>query len=85
MIRGERRCALAALLVLFAACAIPLEGATRVHLITTGGTIANASSGRLTPDALLRMLPHGAPPGIELNTAGMVMNSSDAPASGLKP
>jgi L-asparaginase len=49
-----------------------------VRLITTGGTIANASSGRLTPDALLRMLPRGAPPGIDVEGEAFASASSTA-------
>ena len=42
------------------------EAASRVRLITTGGTIANASADRLSDEDLLRTLPGGAPSGIEV-------------------
>jgi L-asparaginase len=42
------------------------EGATRVRLITTGGTIANAAAGRLSPDDLVRALPGHGVPGVEV-------------------
>jgi len=77
---GRHRPALTSLLllVLLAGYVVPIEAATRVRLITTGGTIANASSGRLTPEALLRMLPHGAPPGIEVEGEAFANASSTA-------
>jgi L-asparaginase len=77
---GRYRPALISLLltILLAACALPIEGATRVRLITTGGTIANASSGRLTPQALLRMLPRGAPPSIDVEGEAFANASSTA-------
>jgi L-asparaginase len=46
--------------------AATLEAATRIRLIATGGTIANAEGGRLTPADLVRALPPRALAGLSI-------------------
>ena len=54
------------------------EAASRVRLITTGGTIANASAGRLSAEDLLRTLPGGAPRGIDVQAEPFANATSTA-------
>lgn len=49
--------ALVAATLLLLACAVPVGAATHVHIVATGGTIANAPGGRLTPGQLIAALP----------------------------
>ena len=66
-VAARLRAVLASVLVgLVVAAAAAAEGATRVRLITTGGTIANAAAGRLSPDDLVRALPGHGVPGVEI-------------------
>ena len=60
---------LATLAATVALLAPPVEAAaSRVCLITTGGTIAHAAPGRLSADDLLRTLPGGGPAGVRVET-----------------
>ena len=71
--------ALGAALIVWAATG-EAGAATRVRLIATGGTIANAAAGRLTPDDLVRALPGGTPSGIEIDRE-VFANASSASLS----
>jgi len=62
----RRAGALAIVAALLALLAPAAEAATRVRVITTGGTIANAAAGRLSDDDLLRTLPGGAARGLDV-------------------
>jgi L-asparaginase len=60
------------------ATATSLEAATRVRLIATGGTIANAEGGRLAPGDLVRGLPPHAVSGLTIEPEEFANTTSAA-------